>query len=66
MKGEQEVTFPTQHTNMHSFLLILNTSTSKLLDIVYYLLGTRNKGYYINYNNSEGLKVHVDTDFGGN
>ena len=34
--------------------------------LVHYFIGTRDKGYYINLHNSEGLKVHVDADFSGN
>ena len=34
--------------------------------LVCYLIGTRDKGYYINPNNFKGLNVHVDTGFSGN
>ena len=67
MKGKQEVIFPAWHTNMHAFWLTLNTSHIEAArHLVRYFIGTKDKGYNINPNNSEGLKVHVDADFSGN
>ena len=34
--------------------------------LVRYLIGTKDKGYYINPVSNEGLKVHVDANFSGN
>ena len=34
--------------------------------LICYLIGTRNKGYYIDLSSSKGLEVYVDADFSGN
>jgi hypothetical protein len=34
--------------------------------LVYYLIGTRTRGYYIDLSSKQGLEVYVDTDFSGN
>jgi len=34
--------------------------------LVRYLIGTRDKGYYIDPDSTRGLEVHVDADFSGN